>query len=337
MEQADTHVPIIWLMHDLSFPTVFSVRVNNTEVHRSQHEKEDLPPVFEVPLFSAAGREVKVSVTCKPVSSWVFTSFEYIYKCEIDGLELTENAATEDDPAADRLAAQQLHTRVSVPTYREVPAKRDPTTGLAATKELTVEYQSRLELEDGSITEQWHRFSHFTNMHAALCSCLAEDSPALATLPQLPPKSWGLNGYDAGKAFLEERRKGLDTYMKQIMQSPIKASRNPYILGLFGLLKPLRQSGETQPTRLSAAPPVDTPEPASEPEAADSSAASAPVPAPARAAEPAEAPAVASTPPAISDPPLPELTAGAPAVVAAESLDDLPVEDDVDNVEGEWM
>ncbi len=351
IDQDDGHVPIIWVMHDLSFPTVFSVRVNNTEVHRSQHEKKDLPPVYEVPTFAAAGREVKVSVTCKPVSSWGFTSFEYSYKCEVDGLEITENFMTDDDPT-DRLAAQQLHTRVSVPKYREVPAQRDPVTGLATTKELTVEYQARLELEDGTVAEQWHRYSHFTNMHAALCSCIPEDSPALATLPQLPPKSWGLNGYDAGKTFLEERRGGLDTYMKQIMQSPIKASRNPYVLGLFGLLRPLRPSGAPA-AEGSPAPPVVAPAKAPEPAPADYSAyysggaqdlveqssagTSAPVPAPAPASEPM-APAVASTPPAISDPPAPEPATAAPAVVATgESLDDLPLEDDVDQVDGEWM
>lgn len=343
-------MPIIWLMHDLSFPTVFSVRVNNTEIHRSQHEKKALPPVFEVPPVMAAGREVKVSITCKPVSSWGFTSFEYSYKCEIDGLEITENVATGDDPA-DRLAAQELHTRVSVPAYREVPAQRDPVTGLAVTKELLVEYKARLELEDGTVAEQWHRYSHFTNMHAALCSCLPEDSPALASLPQLPPKSWGLNGYDAGKTFLEERRAGLDTYMKQVMRSSIKASRNPYVLGLFGLLRPLSHSGEAPVAAGgSAAPPVAAPAQAPEPAPVDysayysggakdlveqSSAPSAPVPAPAPASEPVSVPAVASTPPAISDPPLPE---PAPAVVATgESLDDLPLEEDVDKVDGEWM
>ena len=180
---------------------------------------------------------MKVSITCKPVTSWGFTSFEYSYQCQVDGLVITENAATGNDPA-DTLAAQQLHTRVTVPSFREVPAQRDPVTGLATTKELTVEYKVRLELEDGTVSEQWHRYSHFTNMHAALTSCLEEASPALANMPQPPPKSWGLNGYDAGRVFLEERRSGLDAYMKSVMASgSIKASRNPYILGLFGMLR----------------------------------------------------------------------------------------------------
>jgi hypothetical protein len=354
MDQAGGHVPIIWLMHDLSFPTVFSVRVNDSEKHRSQIEKGDLPPVYEVKL-PVAGREVKVSITCKPVSSWGFTSFEYSYKCEVDGLAITENVATGNDPS-DRLAAQQLHKRVSVPSFREVPAQRDPVTGLATTKELTVEYKARLELDDGTVAEQWHRYSHFTNMHAAVCSCLEETSPALGALPQPPPKSWGLNGYDAGKTFLEERRAGLDTYMKQIMQSSVKASRNPYILGLFGMLKPLAGADEAQPVAAGAvaAPVVAAPEPAAAPAAVDYSTyysggaadmvaqSSAPVPAPAPAAAATTEPAVASTPPAIGgEGPLAEpepAAVSAPAVVAAgESLDDLPMEDDPDKVDGTWM
>ena len=358
------HIPIVWLMHDLSFPTVFSVRLNDTEVHRSQHEKAELPPVHEI-SFAAAGHEVKVSITCKPVTSWGFTSFEYGYRCQVDGLVVTENAATGNDPA-DTLAAQQLHTRVTVPSFHEVPAQRDPVTGLATTKELTVEYKVRLELEDGQVSEQWHRYSHFTNMHAALTSCLEEASPALANMPQPPPKSWGLNGYDAGRVFLEERRSGLEAYMRSVMASgSIKASRNPYILGLFGFLRPAGQWLETDGGAAAggggaaAAPaaPAPAPAPAPVPAVVDYSAfysgaasdlvdratASEPVPAPAPAPVVA-APVAASTPPPVDEQALVEeqaraLSSGravaAPAV-AAESLGDLG-DVDVDETEGSWM
>ena len=126
-EVGDGHVPIIWMMHDLSFPTVFSVRFNDTEVHRSQHEKTALPPVHVID-FTALGRAVKVTVQCTPVSSWGFTSFEYAYKCEVDGLVITENAATGNDPT-DRLAGLGLQSRVSVPSFREVPAKPSASRG----------------------------------------------------------------------------------------------------------------------------------------------------------------------------------------------------------------
>jgi hypothetical protein len=34
LDHGGGHVPIVWLMHDLSVPTVFSVRLNDTEVRR---------------------------------------------------------------------------------------------------------------------------------------------------------------------------------------------------------------------------------------------------------------------------------------------------------------
>ena len=141
-----------------------------------------------------------------------------------------------------------LHKRVSVPSWREVPAKRDPVTGLAATAELVVEYKVRLNLgepiaknqDSPDCIDQYHRFSHFTNMNAALRSCL-RDTPLEARLPPLPPKSWGLNGYTEGKDFLENRRKSLEQYMQGVLMDPgISGSCNPYILGMFALLRPLR-------------------------------------------------------------------------------------------------
>ena len=116
------HVPIIWMMHDLSFPTVFSVRFNDTEVHRSQHEKTALPPVHVID-FTALGRAVKVTVQCTPVTSWGFTSFEYAYKCEVDGLVITENAATGNDPT-DRLAGLGLRGCGSAGVARTLAAQK---------------------------------------------------------------------------------------------------------------------------------------------------------------------------------------------------------------------
>jgi hypothetical protein len=181
------HVPLIWLMHDTSFPTVLSIRFNDTETSRTQLTKAQLTHQVnndQVVQFKVLGLQVMLLVHCEVEASWLSTTYKYTYKCTVDGKDLKENL---ESVAAGRTAAgaareegvlvpNELSQHVTVPEFREVPAKRDPSTGLASTNELLAEFKVSLRLNGGKTVEQWHRFSHFANMHAALRSCV-RDTP----------------------------------------------------------------------------------------------------------------------------------------------------------------
>ena len=96
IDSGSKHVPLIWLMHDVSFPTVLSVRFNDTEVSRQQHTKAEvaqLPNKQQIIRFKYLGKDVVVVVQAHEVVSWGMTSYTYKYECSVDGVNLVDNLA----------------------------------------------------------------------------------------------------------------------------------------------------------------------------------------------------------------------------------------------------
>ena len=94
LDSGSKHVPLIWLMHDVSFPTVLSVRFNDTEVSRKQLTKAELlqlPNKRQIIRFKYLGKEVTVAVQAQETTSWGMTSYTYKYECQVDGVALVDN------------------------------------------------------------------------------------------------------------------------------------------------------------------------------------------------------------------------------------------------------
>ena len=201
-------VQLIWLMHRVTYPVVYSLRIDQHEVHRSEHSKESLPAKHVID-FTCRGKKCTVGITSDKKTSWGMTTVEYSYECTMDGVALAENrtgaSATAGEFAANGGADPLTSPQISVPEFRQIAAERDPATGLATTSELVYEFQVQLKLEaEAEPMTAWHRYSHYHGMWQALCSCI--DAPgsdskrmqkALTVLPKLPPKSWGRNGWSA--------------------------------------------------------------------------------------------------------------------------------------------
>eukprot|EP00329_Picozoa_sp_Boothbay-MS584-11_P004881 47236_4 len=86
--------------------------------------------------------------------------------------------------------------------------------------------------------QEWRTFPHFTNMHAAIRTCLAIDKQE--ALPKLPPK-YHKSHFTLGnenlrtKKFYDDRRYRLELYMNEMLNTPeVGARANPYFLGLCG-------------------------------------------------------------------------------------------------------
>jgi hypothetical protein len=78
----------------------------------------------------------------------------------------------------------------------------------------------------------WHRYSRFRDVHTDICTCYR--SAECAGLPEPPPKTWATSATSKSGAFLEERRRLLEQYLRAMLMTP-RGARNPYLLTFLGV------------------------------------------------------------------------------------------------------
>lgn len=91
---------------------------------------------------------------------------------------------------------------------------------------------------------QKHRYSDFVEFHDRVVQAAKSHSPPMELeLPALPPKSWSLFGSPtADDAFLEERRKGLENWLIELLK-PKGVSAMP-VVRMFLLLNDAAEDGK---------------------------------------------------------------------------------------------
>ena len=103
----------------------------------------------------------------------------------------------------------------------------------------------------------WRRYSEFHDMHVNLMSGFAGQKEALKHVPQPPPKTWSPVSTTTNKQWIEQRRQGLEDYLKALLRAPrARASRNPYFLDFLGLMPTMFSVDETATPRPVVAVPV---------------------------------------------------------------------------------
>jgi len=92
----------------------------------------------------------------------------------------------------------------------------------------------------------YHRYSHFVNLHDALSTCVhKKDHKKLPKTPIRHHEHMHLFGSGNRGHFYEERRKSLEAFMQELLNSDVvQAHRNPYVLGFLGMFKETGEDAE---------------------------------------------------------------------------------------------
>eukprot|EP01050_Picozoa_sp_SAG11_P032980 SAG11_NODE_10979_length_792_cov_1.007215_1_plen_89_part_00 len=70
-----------------SFPVVYSLRLGQQEVHRSDHSTDTLPDRHAIE-FDHDGTKIVVTISATKTSSWGMTYMAYEYECMVDGTSI---------------------------------------------------------------------------------------------------------------------------------------------------------------------------------------------------------------------------------------------------------